>query len=73
MRCRVNSDVAFCSRIPYGLGMAKNTPLGIRLEDEERDALERAALADDRSMSALGRKILVEWLRKNGWLKGTKR
>jgi hypothetical protein len=53
--------------------MAKNTPLGIRLEDEERDALERAALADDRSMSALGRKILVEWLRKNGWLKGTKR
>jgi hypothetical protein len=73
MRYRVNSIVAFCSRHVYGLVMAKNTPLGIRLEDDERDALEKAAIADDRSMSALGRKVLVEWLRKNGWLKkGTK-
>jgi hypothetical protein len=29
--------------------------------------LEAAATADGRSMSALGRKILSDWLRDNGW------
>jgi predicted transcriptional regulator len=36
----------------------------IRLADEEREALERAAQADDRPVSALARKIIMEWLRK---------
>ena len=49
--------------------MAKTGHVGIRLEPEERDALERAAAADGRTMSSLARKIIVEWLRKNGWLK----
>ena len=48
--------------------MAKDPALGIRLEPDERDALERAAKADDRPLSAMGRKILVEWLRTNGWM-----
>jgi hypothetical protein len=49
--------------------MAKNTQLGVRLEPEEREALERAAQADARPQSALVRKIVVDWLRENGWLK----
>ena len=53
--------------------MVKTDPIGIRLEPAERDALERAAAGDDRPMSALARKVLVDWLRKNGWLKGAKK
>jgi hypothetical protein len=49
--------------------MAKSDPIGVRLEPEEKAALEKAAAADDRSLSALVRKILVEWLRKHGHLK----
>lgn len=48
--------------------MTKTEPLGIRLDPVEREALERAAKADDRPVSALARKILAEWLRKNGWV-----
>ena len=48
--------------------MAKDPALGIRLEPDEREALDRAAKADERALSAMGRKILVEWLRTNGWL-----
>lgn len=50
-------------------GMAKTDPIGIRLDLAERDALTRAALADDRSVSALARKIIVAWLAQNGWLR----
>ena len=46
----------------------KTEPIGIRFTPEERAALERAAQADERSMSALGRKVILEWLRKGGWL-----
>ena len=53
--------------------MVKTDPIGIRLDPAERDALERAAASDDRTMSALARKVLADWLRKNGWLKGTKK
>ena len=48
--------------------MAKDAALGIRLEPDERDALDRAATADERALSAMGRKIIVEWLRTNGWM-----
>jgi hypothetical protein len=48
--------------------MAKGASIALRLDDNEREALERAAQADDRTMSALVRKILVEWLRANGWI-----
>ena len=46
----------------------KTDPIGVRFSTDERAALEKAAAADDRSMSALARKIVVEWLRANGWL-----
>ena len=48
--------------------MAKDPALGIRLEPDEREALDRAAIADERALSAMGRKIIVEWLRTNGWM-----
>lgn len=48
--------------------MPKTDPIGIRLEAAEKAALEQAAAADDRSMSAMVRKIIVEWLRKHGHL-----
>lgn len=48
--------------------MAKDPALGIRLEPDERVALDRAAKADERALSAMGRKIIVEWLRTNGWM-----
>ena len=50
--------------------MPKTPPIGIRLSAEERAALTKAAAADDRSMSALARKVLADWLRRNGWLAG---
>lgn len=49
--------------------MAKSETVGIRLETPERAALERAAQSDDRTISALGRKIIAEWLKANNWLK----
>jgi hypothetical protein len=50
--------------------MAKPALISTRLEEAERAALERVARADDRTVSALVRKIIVEWLSKNGYLKG---
>jgi len=46
----------------------KADPLGIRLDPEEREALERAAKHDERPLSAMGRKAIVAWLRQYGWL-----
>jgi len=53
--------------------MSKKPPIGIRLEPDERAALEKAAESEVISMSGLVRKILVEWLRKGGWLKAPKK
>jgi uncharacterized protein (DUF1778 family) len=53
--------------------MSKTEPINVRLEPDEKAALERAAAADDRSMSALARKVIVDWLRKHGHMKAAKR
>ena len=50
-------------------GMAKVDPIGIRLDPAEKAALEQAAAADDRSISAFARKILADWLKAHEWLK----
>ncbi len=42
--------------------MASPAPLSIRFEPAMRRALERAAKADDRPVSALVRKIIADWL-----------
>lgn len=52
--------------------MTKEQPLGVRLEPEERAALEKAAAKDDRSLSAMARKLIVDGLRRSGHLKGKK-
>ena len=52
----------------YTAPMTKRPPLGIRFEDQEQDALERAAAADQRPTSAMGRKIITDYLREKGWL-----
>lgn len=49
--------------------MEKLEPIGIRFADKERSALAKAAEADDRPLSSMARKLVVEALRKAGWLK----
>lgn len=53
--------------------MDRSEQIGVRLAPEERTALERAAKADDRPVSTLARRIILEWLRANGHLKETKK
>jgi hypothetical protein len=48
--------------------MGKTPSLGIRVQPETKEALERAAKADMRSISSLIEKVLVEWLREKGYL-----
>lgn len=43
--------------------------IGVRFERDEREALQQAAAADERSLSALIRIIVVRWLREKGYLK----
>ena len=47
--------------------MAKTTPLGVRSSEVTKAALAKAAQDDMRSMASLIEKILVEWLRENGY------
>jgi predicted transcriptional regulator len=43
------------------------TPMfSFRLSAELQEALKRAAEADDRSPSALARKIITDWLKRQG-------
>lgn len=49
--------------------MGKTPSLGVRVRPETKAALEKAAHDDMRSLSSLIEKILVEWLRANGYLK----
>jgi len=52
--------------------MARTNPLGVRVEPEIKDALERAAKDDDRSVSSLVERILKGWLVEKGYLLGAK-
>jgi predicted transcriptional regulator len=49
--------------------MAKTPPLGVRLDPDVKAALEMAAEADDRPLSAMIAKIVAQWVRREGWLK----
>lgn len=46
----------------------KQAALSFRIPEEMKEALERAAAADDRSVSALVTIILRDWLRDQGHL-----
>lgn len=48
--------------------MAKTNPLGFRVDPEVKAAIEKAAQADDRSVSSLIERILKDWLRRRGYL-----
>ena len=47
----------------------KDHTLGIRIDDELLETLERLAKADDRSVSAMARLLIVEALRARGSVK----
>jgi len=49
--------------------MQKSHPMSFRLPQETKDAIEKAAKDDVRSVSSLVEKILTKWLRDNGYLK----
>ncbi|WP_292501017.1 hypothetical protein [Mesorhizobium sp.] len=48
--------------------MVKTHPLGFRVEQELKEALERAAKDDLRSVSSMVEKILTMYLRDKGYL-----
>jgi len=47
----------------------KMSSLTIRADTEVRDALEKAAKDDMRTISAMAHGILIEWLKEHGYLK----
>jgi hypothetical protein len=48
--------------------MAKTPSLGVRVLPEVKEALERAARDDDRSVSSMVERIISVWLRERGYL-----
>lgn len=46
----------------------KTEPLGVRFNPDEKAALERAAKAEDRTLSGLVRRLTADWLRVKGYL-----
>jgi hypothetical protein len=50
--------------------MGKTPSLGIRLQPEIKEALQRAAEDDVRSVSSMAEKILTDWLREKGYIGG---
>jgi hypothetical protein len=48
--------------------VARTASIGIRVEPELKDVIEKAAKADRRTMASLIEKVMVEWLKANGHL-----
>lgn len=53
--------------------MARSEILMIRMNETEKAALKCVAQADQRAMATLARKIIVEWLCKQGAMKEPRR
>lgn len=49
--------------------MAKDKALGLRIEEKLKDAMERAAKDDHRSLASLIEKVMSDWLKERGYLK----
>lgn len=49
--------------------MAKDKALGLRIEEKLKDAMERAAKDDHRSLASLIEKVMSDWLKEKGYLK----
>ena len=52
--------------------LAKTPALGFRVLPDMKDALQRAAKADHRSVSSLIEKVMLEWLTREGFMGGEK-
>ena len=50
--------------------MKRDEVLNIRVPSEVKEALRKAAEADDRSLSTMAVRILREWLESHGFLSG---
>ena len=48
--------------------MKRTTPISIRVAPDIKEALDRAAAADRRSVSSMVEKILADWLEDRGYL-----
>jgi len=48
--------------------MARTASIGIRVEPDLKEAAEKAAKADHRTVASLIEKILTEWLEQNGYM-----
>lgn len=57
--------VTHCQTDYIGRMAEKTARMALRLRPEIKDALERAARADGRSLSAMVERIAAEWLRAN--------
>lgn len=49
--------------------MVRTASIGIRVEPELKEAIEKAAQDDRRTVAAMIEKVMVEWLREKGYLK----
>jgi uncharacterized protein (DUF1778 family) len=49
--------------------MTKKETINIRLEADEKAALEAAAAIEDRAISAYVRRVMLDYLRREGFLK----
>jgi len=61
-------STAICKHLQTGDVMAKTAAIGIRVEPAIKEAVERAAAADRRTVASLTEKVLVDWLKANGHL-----
>lgn len=51
--------------------MTRIASISIRVEPDLKEAAERAAKADHRTVASLIEKVLTEWLRQNGYMQKT--
>jgi hypothetical protein len=59
----------FSSVLKGNISMAKGPPIGVRLDDNVRAALEKLAASEDRSLNYLVNKIIAEYLKAKRLLK----
>jgi hypothetical protein len=50
--------------------MAKTSAISVRVTDQVKAATEKAAADDSRSTASLVEKVLTDWLKQHGYLKG---
>lgn len=52
------------------MSSTQTTPIGVRIALETKEALAAAAKDDRRSLASMTDKILTDWLKAKGYLKG---